>query len=230
MGRAGRVWRIGRGRWWRPLFAVAAAYVGVSFLGNATLLAVMGYAKLFGPQPLEDDPSFPEIHNFRRVDARLWAGAQATREEYRQLAALGVTLVVDLTDGGGDDPAFLRRLGMGYLNLHVGDGHAADGPGVRLFLGAMKEATGVVYLHCGAGVGRSSALSAAYEAARGRDPSVVEALSIGPLSFEQAWFVLTAESGDPPGNNVVVRMLSRYVIDAPRTAFNWVRHRVERWL
>jgi hypothetical protein len=77
-------------------------------------------------------------------------------------------------------------------------------------------------MHCGGGVGRSTALQAAYEASRGHDPSVWEYIAIGPPSLEQAWFIADADPGDPTGGNGIVSTLSR-AIDAPRRLLSRLR-------
>lgn len=226
----GRFWRIGSRRWWRPLFLSTVAYAGLVILSNTVVIAGMIGVRLAGGGYDVEDRTLRRIHNFRIVDDRLWVGAQASEGQYRQLAARGVTLVVDLKTGAPgderDDPAFIRSLGMDYVWLPVTDGHAPDADSVRRFLAAVRSAPGLVYLHCGGGVGRSSALQAAYEAARGLDPSVVDALSLGPLTVEQVWYIHSAASGRLPEGNPLVAALSRFVFDGPRTAANWLADRI----
>lgn len=230
MGVVPRVWRVGRGRWWRPLYLAALAYSALVIAANAVVLAAMLAARVLGNDPRADDPSLPAIDNLRRVDDRLWAGATAADDEYRQLAAMGVSLVVDLTTGRpgdeGDDPAFIRSVGMDYLRLPVTDGHASDAATVRRFVEAVEGAGGLVYMHCGGGVGRSSALQAAYVAVQGRDVSLVEMLAIGPPTIEQVWAIYSSDAGRPSDGNPVVAALSRFVFDGPRTAVNWLVDRI----
>lgn len=205
---------------------IAAAYGALVLLGNAIVLGAVVAAKLSGADPRVRDATLPPITNLRIVDGRLWAGAQTGRGQYRQLAAMGVTVVVDLRTGRRDDPrddaAFLEEIGMEYVWLPLRDGQAPDAAMVGRFLEVMGNARGIVYMHCGGGVGRSFALQSAYEAARGRDPSLVELLSVGPPTIEQAWYVFSAGRGRPGSSNTLVEALSRYVIDAPRTIFNWL--------
>jgi protein tyrosine phosphatase (PTP) superfamily phosphohydrolase (DUF442 family) len=221
-----RVWQVGRGRWWRPLFLVAALYLTVSLAVNAVILLGVGAAKLFAGHGAPPDAGLPLIHNFRKVDDRVWAGAHPGRQQYRRLAAAGVTVVVDLRTGAPgdvrDDPEVLRRMGLDYVWLPLRDGHAPDAAMVDRFLEVVREAEGIVYMHCGGGVGRSSSLQVAYEAAMGRDPSVASLFALGPPTGEQAWFVLTAGPGRPAaGDNRLVEIVSRFVFDGPRTAVNW---------
>ncbi len=231
MGTVRRVWRIGRGRWWRPLWLPAALYLAVSLAVNALLLLAVGAVKLLTGGGAPSDGTLPSIHNVRKVDDRVWAGAQAGAEQYRQLAATGVTVVVDLRTGApgdaGDDAAALRSIGLGYVRLPLRDGHAPDAAMVRRFLEVVREARGIVYVHCGGGVGRSYSLQAAYEAAMGRDPSVAGLFVLGPPTVEQLWFVLSVGPGRPVGGvSRIVEVVSRFVFDAPRTAINWVALRI----
>lgn len=219
-----RIWGVGRGRWWRPLFLAGAAYLTVALAVNAVILVTVGVAKVLWSSPLTDDPSLPPIHNLRKVDDRLWVGGQATKEDYERLAGMGVTVVVDLIPGDSkDSPAVIRGFGLDYVWLPVHDGHAPDAATIRRFLEVVRNTEGRVYMHCGAGVGRSFSLQAAYEAALGRDPSLMDFLSIGPPTIEQAWFVFAAGPGRPTaGENPLVAAVSRFVIDGPRTAINWL--------
>lgn len=223
----GRIWQVGRGRWWRPVYLAAVLYLTVALAVNAMILLAVGAAKLFAGSSVSLDATLPPIHNFRKVDERVWVGAQPGTKHYRQLAAAGVTVVVDLRTGAPgdarDDPAVLREIGLDYVWLPLRDGHAPDAAMVSRFLGIAREAEGIVYVHCGGGVGRSYSLQAAYEAAMGRDPSVADLFAIGPPTVEQAWFVLAAGPRRPAaGDNRFVEIVSRFVFDGPRTAINWI--------
>ncbi|MGH9177973.1 MAG: fused DSP-PTPase phosphatase/NAD kinase-like protein [Acidimicrobiales bacterium] len=160
------------------------------------------------------------VHNLRRVSARVWAGAQPDETEYRELAAHGVRVVIDLRTGARDDPHEdddipLRELGIERLSLPVPDGHVPSESTVRRLVRVIDEADGLVFVHCGGGVGRSAAAQAAYLAALGRDPSDVELLALGPMTLEQLWFVVAVRPGDRHRTNPVVRRISEG-LDAPR--------------
>jgi hypothetical protein len=139
-----------------------------------------------------------------------------------------VTLVVDTrtgagTDTGHDDPQRLAELGLDYAALSIHDGRAPTPAQVRRLLDLVAGADGRVFAHCGGGVGRSTSIAAAYEAARGRDPSVLEQLATGPPTIEQIWFVATLRPNRPDhGISPAVAVTSR-VIDAPRTLYGWAR-------
>ena len=161
------------------------------------------------------------VPNFRMVDGRVWAGGQPDAESYRGLAEGGVRLVVDLRTGAADDPrkddpGFLESLGIAYVSLPVADGHVPSTDQVGRFATLVQGAPGRVYVHCGGGVGRTSALTAAYAQRSGADAPFADLVAIGPHTLEQLWFVATGD------RNVVVRRVSE-LADAPRRAWSRLR-------
>jgi protein tyrosine phosphatase (PTP) superfamily phosphohydrolase (DUF442 family) len=162
------------------------------------------------------------VPNFRVVDDHLLAGGQpAAADVYQKLDDLGVVLIVDLRTGAPDDPReddpdALRALGIEYLSLPVSDGHVPSDGDVERLVAAVRDADGVVFVHCGAGVGRTSAMTAAYLRETGSGPSVVGQFALGSHTLEQMWFVATGDS------NVLVRRTSE-LLDAPRRALSRIR-------
>lgn len=128
------------------------------------------------------------------------------------------------TDPRPDDPEFLRSLGIDYEWLPVTDGQAPDARTVTRFVEIVEGTEGIVFMHCGGGVGRSTSLTAAYEAAEGKNPSLLEQMAVGPMSLEQAWFIGVVGEDDPSAHNVVIQGLSRYVVDAPRVLWGKATH------
>ncbi|HVE46658.1 MAG TPA: sulfur transferase domain-containing protein [Acidimicrobiales bacterium] len=170
-----------------------------------------------------DDPRSPmdDVPNFRMVDDRLWAGGQPEAEAYRVLAERGVRLVVDLRTGAADDPRkddpkLLESLGVAYVWLPIADGHVPSTNQVARFARLVEGAPGPVYVHCGGGVGRTSALTAAFARRSGDELPFADLVAIGPHTLDQLWFLATGDS------NVVVRRASE-LVDAPRRA--WSRFR-----
>ena len=176
------------------------------------------------------DPRSDEIEgiaNFRMVDAKVWFGAQPDPEEYAALARRGVRTVIDLRTGADDDERLddeeaLRALGISHRWIPVPDGHAPSRQDIRRLLAIVASAQGAVFVHCGGGVGRTTAMQSAYVAASGREPSLAEHVAVGPLTVEQAWVVATARAGSPGTRNVVVRRVSE-ALDAPRRAISRLR-------
>jgi uncharacterized protein (TIGR01244 family) len=217
-------------KWVRVVGIVLGSYLGLVIVVNLLMFAAMGTARLLGHDPRAEDETLPSVKHLRRVDDRLWAGAQPTRAQFEELAEEGVKLVVDVRTGAADDPrrddpAFLASLGMDYVSLPIGDGHAPDEDTVSRFVEIVDNASGPVFMHCGGGVGRSTSLQSAYEASRGRDPSLLDSLAIGPPTIEQAWFVAAVEPDDPTAGNWFVQGVSR-ILDAPRRAWSRIKGEV----
>jgi protein tyrosine phosphatase (PTP) superfamily phosphohydrolase (DUF442 family) len=202
------------------------SYLVVVGVAHVTTLALVAAGRVVGSAPSGGE--LATVANLRRVDDKVWAGGQPDEEDdYRRLAAAGVRLVVDLRTGAADDereddPVLLRRLGMRYVHLPVPDGHAPDPAKVRRFVAFVRGTDGLVYLHCGGGVGRSTAMQAAYLAATGEDPRWWDLVAIGPITLEQGWFAATVDIDRPAPRNVVVRRISE-ALDAPRRAISRVR-------
>lgn len=218
MGRVRSSWRL-------PLY-VLAAYLGLAALVNVLIFAAVLAARVLGHGP-EIEDGLPSIKNLRRVDARVYASAQPRLEHYQALAEQDFTLVIDLrrhvrADPKEDDEDELRQLGLDYLHVPVGDGRAPEAANVDRVLAAIEDAEGKVLLHCGGGVGRTSVMSAAYLAAHGEDPSVLDQLGVGPPSLEQIYFVAALDEGDPYEDNVAIDIFSRYVVDAPRRLWHTI--------
>ena len=136
-------------------------------------------------------------------------GDPAAGRPHRHRQVLGP----DDDDRNDDDPAFLRSLGVDYLRLPVRDGHVPSDRQVQQFVDAVEDADGMVLLHCGAGVGRTSSFTAAYARRVDEPVDVGGQLSLGLHSVEQLWFVTTGDT------NPVIRRVSE-ALDAPRRAWS----------
>jgi protein tyrosine phosphatase (PTP) superfamily phosphohydrolase (DUF442 family) len=211
-------------RWTRRLAIALAAYLVVTVGLQFVLIGLAFVLRALGQDPRRDD--IGSVHNLRRVDARVWAGAQPDAAQYRELAAHGVRLVIDLRTGHRDDPQqddveLLRELGVDRLSLPTPDGHVPSRAALAQMLRAIDESHGLVFVHCGGGVGRSASAQAAYVAASGRNPEWASLCALGPMSIEQMWFVVAAGPGDAHRTNPVVRPVSE-AFDAPRRAWSRV--------
>ena len=212
----------------RPLGLVVGGWLGLFLAVNLVVLLTGVGARLAGKDPRVHDDHWPDIRNLRVVGDRLLVGGATSPEQYRELAERDVTLVIDMRTGGGadvssDDPQQLTDLGLDYAELPIPDGRAPTPAQTRRFLDLVATADGRVFAHCGGGVGRSTSIAAAYEAAQGQDPSVLEQLATGPPTIEQIWFVATLRPNHPDhGISPVVAVVSR-VVDAPRGLYGWVK-------
>ena len=207
-----------RPRWRRLGVRAALVYLGLVVVIQALVWAGVLVARVAGNDPTSTMDGVP---NFRVVDERVWAGGQPDAEAYRALAEGGVRLVVDLRTGAADDPnrddpGLLESLGIAYVGLPVADGHVPSTVQVRRFATLVQGAPGRVYVHCGGGVGRTSALTAAYAKRSGAGAPFADMVAIGPHTLEQLWFVATGD------RNILVRRASE-LVDAPRRA--WSRFR-----
>lgn len=166
------------------------------------------------------------VPNFADVDGRVARGAAPSRQGYAALAARGVRTVVDLRaeDDLPDESAHLAALGMRLVRLPIRDGQLPTDEQVNTFLSEVADSPGRVFVHCGAGVGRSGAMVGSYLVHSGGDSpagALRRNLAIGPPSLEQIAYVATLDRPGTARPSPAVTALSR-VLDAPRRM--WSRY------
>ncbi|MFV2173255.1 tyrosine-protein phosphatase [Actinomadura sp. LOL_016] len=194
----------------------------------------------------------PGVAKFARVDARVWRGAAPTAEGYRWLRAEGVRTIVDLRaevpappartgdpppddapdrrtapSAGGARAADAGGAGLRVVRIPVRDGQVPDPGQVRRFLDVVEDARRPVFVHCGAGVGRTGSMVAAYLVGTGRTyaaAATARSLAFGPPTLEQFAFMrgLDVPAARRPARAVVV--FSR-IADSPRRARARLRDR-----
>lgn len=210
---------------------MVGGWLGLFVVVNVAILLAGVVARWQGKDPRLHSSDWPSITHLRMVDDHLLVGGQTTLPEYRELAEHGITLVVDVRpsyDRAGanrnerDDPEALKELGLDYVSLPIPDGRAPTPNQIRRFLEVVEGNDGRVFAHCGGGVGRSTSVAAAYEAAHGQDPSVMEQVAVGPPTLEQIWFVGTLEAGEPEHSISPVVAVTSRIVDSPRTAYGWL--------
>ncbi|NUU20662.1 MAG: hypothetical protein HOV68_03960 [Streptomycetaceae bacterium] len=162
------------------------------------------------------------IRHFERVDVGLWQGSAPGDTGYRALAAMGVHTVVDLRAEhlSGADLAQPSQAGLQAVRLPIRDGQTPTTTQVDALQRIVATSQGPVFVHCGAGVGRTGAMTAAYLVRTGevgRAQATLRTLAVGPPSVEQVYFVLTADHDSAKQPPFAVRLTSR-VLDAPRRA------------
>ncbi|WP_368857547.1 dual specificity protein phosphatase family protein [Streptomyces sp. GbtcB6] len=104
------------------------------------------------------------------------------------------------------------------------DGQTPRPAQVRRFLEVVADAPGRVFVHCGAGVGRTGTMAAAYLVQSGEQSPVAAVrrnLAVGPPSIEQIYYGLSLGRDrlrQPPFPVVAVSRL----VDAPRRMWSWL--------
>lgn len=170
-------------------------------------------------------PALAGVRNLRVVDDHLWRGAAPSRRGYAALAAAGVRTVVDLraeTDLNIDEE-LLGHLGLERLAIPMRDGQAPTDAEIEQFLAVVQAGPGPTFVHCGAGVGRTGTMVAAYLVANRQSDewtAMRRNLAVGPPSLEQLAFVAGLDDGDRPPSLLVA---ASRVLDAPRRLWSRLR-------
>jgi protein tyrosine/serine phosphatase len=112
------------------------------------------------------ESSFPniKISNFGQMDENFYRGARPKPEDFRNLAALGIKTVIDLTDNSREreEPAVVAA-GMRYVNIPIVDKAYPGAEQISAFLKAANDpATGKFYVHCAGGRHRTGMMGAVY--------------------------------------------------------------------
>jgi protein tyrosine/serine phosphatase len=104
------------------------------------------------------------IKNFGQMDERFYRGAQPERADYQALKTLGVKTIVDLQNDPTDyEKSSVEALGMKYVNIPMSGVSRPEQAKVDQFLKLLDDPlTGVVYVHCKAGIHRTGVMGAAY--------------------------------------------------------------------
>jgi protein tyrosine/serine phosphatase len=130
----------------------------------ATLALVFAFSALsFGKGTGGSFPNI-KISNFGQMDQNFYRGARPKSEDFRNLAALGIKTVIDLTDNSREreEPAVVAA-GMRYVNIPIVDKAYPSAEQVSAFLKVANDpATGKFYVHCAGGRHRTGIMGAVY--------------------------------------------------------------------
>lgn len=137
------------------------------------VLFVVALPAASGDAQVADAP----IERFRRVDERLYRGAQPTEAGFRRLRDLGVKTIVNLRLEADatrlNERQIVESLGMRYVNIPVEDGNfftrsrVIPDDAIRAFFDLIDLAeAGPIFVHCHRGADRTGALVAFYRIAR----------------------------------------------------------------
>jgi protein tyrosine phosphatase (PTP) superfamily phosphohydrolase (DUF442 family) len=106
-----------------------------------------------------------KIKNFGQMDERFYRGAQPkTEADYKALAAMGITTVIDLTDDPKEyEKPMVEAQGMKYVHIPMIAKKYPTETAIKAFLDTVENPdTGKFYLHCAGGRHRTGALGAVY--------------------------------------------------------------------
>jgi protein-tyrosine phosphatase len=200
------------------LRAVLITMLLILVVGNGAIFAAMIWAR--ADTETSRAIELAGVDNLEVVDDGLWRGAAPSKEGYGALAAEGVGTVIDLRAeaASGGEVQTLRRLGLDLVHIPMRDGQAPNPDQVAGFMEAVDSGRGIVFVHCGAGVGRTGTMAAAYLVRSGQataSEALVRNLAVGPPSLEQLVFVGGMDDGSFDRPPAPVTALSRF-LDAPR--------------
>ena len=104
------------------------------------------------------------IDNFGKIDDHYYRGAQPAAGDYRDLATLGVKMVLDLTrDGRADEPGLVKAAGMKFVRIPLTTSERPSDSAVAQFLKLVNDpANQPVYVHCQGGRHRTGVMTAVY--------------------------------------------------------------------
>jgi tyrosine-protein phosphatase SIW14 len=134
-------------------------------LSAVVLLAVLSAAVSSAAQPdVSAKPAEIRIDNFGKIDDRYFRGAQPNDGDYRDLAALGIRTVIDLTrDGRSDEPEMVERAGMRFYRIPMTTSDRPSEAAIEQFLKLVNDPLNQpVYVHCQGGRHRTGVMTAVY--------------------------------------------------------------------
>jgi tyrosine-protein phosphatase SIW14 len=104
------------------------------------------------------------IDNFGVINDNYYRGAQPKGDDYRDLAALGVKTVIDLTkDGREDEQGFVEQAGMKFFRIPLTTSERPSDEAIAEFLKLVDDpANQPVYVHCQGGRHRTGTMTAVY--------------------------------------------------------------------
>jgi protein tyrosine/serine phosphatase len=130
----------------------------------AALTLVIALSGLsFGKSKNSEFPNV-KISNFGRMDERFFRGARPKPDQLKNLAALGIKTVIDLTDNSKEkEKPAVEAAGMRYVNIPIVDKTNPSPEQIAEFLRIANDPeTGKFYVHCAGGRHRTGVIGAIY--------------------------------------------------------------------
>lgn len=218
-----------KGRRWlrRVRWALTGSAIVYGLSWGLVSLAILGMSTAAHAEEAAKAPEVPGVGKFGKVDGKLYRGSAPSLAGYRSLHALGVRTVVDLR-AEVLAPARLARpaqAGLVAVRIPVRDGQPPSEAQIRQFLAVVGKAKDLVFVHCGAGVGRTGSMAAAYLVRTGQAgarTATERSLAVGPPTLEQVAFMRGLRKGPAARPSGLVVAFSR-LADSPRRTWSRLR-------
>jgi tyrosine-protein phosphatase SIW14 len=128
------------------------------------IIATFAFAAICAAQDTPQKAALVKIKNFGQMDDRFFRGAQPKEADYKDLAALGIKTVIDLTeDPKPYEKTTVESLGMRYINIPMVDKKYPTAEATDAFLKTVNDPnTGKFFVHCAGGRHRTGAMGAVY--------------------------------------------------------------------
>ena len=136
----------------------------LSVLFAVVALVLASSITAFTQELNKTDVSKVNIKNFGQMDDRFFRGGQPKEDQYQELAALGITTVIDLQDDPTNyEKRNVEALGMKYINIPMSDKDYPPSAKIEEFLKLVNDpSTGKFYVHCAGGRHRTGVMGAVY--------------------------------------------------------------------
>ena len=119
--------------------------------------------------PLIAIAAHAEIRHFHKIDDNLYRGRQPSKEQYAELARLGIRTVLDLRGGPLHSPRERREVeanGMRYVSVRLSGIWEPKDRQISQILGILEDPSlAPVYVHCHRGADRLGVAIACYRIA-----------------------------------------------------------------
>jgi protein tyrosine phosphatase (PTP) superfamily phosphohydrolase (DUF442 family) len=128
------------------------------------IIATFASAPFCVGQETAQKAAYVKIKNFGQMDDRFYRGAQPKETDYKDLAALGIKTVIDLTENPKPyEKTTVESLGMRYVNIPMVDKKYPTAEATQAFLKTVGDPnTGKFFVHCAGGRHRTGAMGAVY--------------------------------------------------------------------
>src|SRR5690242_21932089 len=99
------------------------------------IITTVALAAICAAQETPQKAAYVKIKNFGQMDDRFYRGAQPNESDYKDLAALGIKTVIDLTENPKPyEKTTVESLGMRYVNIRMVDKQYPTAEAIQAFL------------------------------------------------------------------------------------------------